>query len=345
MPQCIYCGREGPVREFNREHVLPRAFGHFQNAPTLTSGRRYRVCRVCNQQLGDQVDVVLARGSIEAALRVMRGLVPPDDLGRLNYDRIAVSLPSGHPLFPMLLRFVPGPDGSGISTSAASQLRLSIENGPLQCIPEHRIGANLPSLLKRGRPSNIGVFWWNGDPAAPKRIQDKATAAGLSNRDWNAIVDESQKQQVQVDVNFDFTIDAPILRAIAKIAFEYFVWAIEPVAAHLIRIDSLRPIRMFILAGDGDSRAFVKPTNASLLRRETTTLRRTQSHILTLDWGYQPGSPVVGGVALFNDLSYHVRISEALSPIWQDIDHGHHFDPSTGRISALAHGRFVQPAW
>lgn len=54
---CVYCKRSLLPDAFNREHVLPRAFGSFQpSSPVIEC-----VCRVCNSDFGRRLDDPLAR--------------------------------------------------------------------------------------------------------------------------------------------------------------------------------------------------------------------------------------------------------------------------------------------
>ncbi len=73
--ECIYCRIAGDSRQFNTEHVIPRAFGRFRGALTLARPRRYRVCSACNQRFGNSLDIGLARNSYEAYLRARSGLL------------------------------------------------------------------------------------------------------------------------------------------------------------------------------------------------------------------------------------------------------------------------------
>ena len=64
MPRCIYC-KQVDV-QFNREHVIPEAFGTFGADTMILEGQ---VCKPCNSTLGGRLDLVLARDSWESRLR------------------------------------------------------------------------------------------------------------------------------------------------------------------------------------------------------------------------------------------------------------------------------------
>src|SRR5205814_9517651 len=78
---CIYC--QGSGVKFNREHVIPEAFGKFKDNFVLTC-----VCVNCNQFFGDELELVLGRNSREAILRLHHGVKAPAGAAKLKYDRV-----------------------------------------------------------------------------------------------------------------------------------------------------------------------------------------------------------------------------------------------------------------
>ena len=71
MPRCIYCLRDKPQEDFNREHVVPRMFGTYgTNAPVLGN---YQVCKECNSFFSTNFENVIGHDSIEALHRIMYG--------------------------------------------------------------------------------------------------------------------------------------------------------------------------------------------------------------------------------------------------------------------------------
>lgn len=74
MSTCIYCLRELPKSKFNREHVIPEAFGKFKDNFVLHN----TVCEDCNQHFGDNLDLILGRGSFEALQRIEEEIKSPE---------------------------------------------------------------------------------------------------------------------------------------------------------------------------------------------------------------------------------------------------------------------------
>jgi HNH endonuclease len=341
--ECIYCRTVANIHQFNAEHVLPKAFGRFRGALTLARPRRYRVCSRCNQRLGDSLDIGLARNSYEAFLRAKSGLLSADDVSRLGYDRIRLALPRDHGMAPMLLRLIIDPESGELRTAPMAQLRIRWGGSLPVCIPERNLSRELPQLLAQGKPSRVELFWWAGDPDAPDRIQAAAVAAGPDHLSWKPIEETAQDRAEEIEALLSLEIDQLILRAIAKIAYEYFFWVAENRAPRVIDFDLLDPIRRFILESAGTWEQFVHASNEPILADETATRRRTNGHLVALRWATELGEPIVGMVGLFNDIIYRVTISAAPSIIWQDIDSGHCYDPKAREVRPLTSGRFVLP--
>ena len=79
MPRCIYCTVEKDADGFNRDHVIPEAFGLFEGNFVLTC-----VCVTCNQFFGDTLELKLARDSLEGHDRVRVGLKDATDFRSLG---------------------------------------------------------------------------------------------------------------------------------------------------------------------------------------------------------------------------------------------------------------------
>src|SRR4051812_37658358 len=69
--KCLYCDETKPLAAFNREHVLPEAFGKYEDNLVL----HHRVCADCNTHLGRELDLPLARDSKEGLDRFEHNLV------------------------------------------------------------------------------------------------------------------------------------------------------------------------------------------------------------------------------------------------------------------------------
>jgi hypothetical protein len=86
---CIYCSLDHPIQvPFNREHIIPEAFGKFRKNLVLNKG----VCWGCNKYFADNLELFFGRGSIESILRLNYKVKPAEDVSKLCKDRIRLSL-------------------------------------------------------------------------------------------------------------------------------------------------------------------------------------------------------------------------------------------------------------
>ena len=86
--RCIYCLRDLESDAFSREHVVPRAFGSFEQNLTLIDA----VCADCNNYFGRSLELFFARDSFEAYERVRQGLKPVAEIDNLPQDRLTFSV-------------------------------------------------------------------------------------------------------------------------------------------------------------------------------------------------------------------------------------------------------------
>lgn len=69
--KCIYCLEDKSGSFFQHtDHVIPQAFGRFQNNLTLNEV----VCDECNQYFGDNIELYLGRDSLEGIARYNYGI-------------------------------------------------------------------------------------------------------------------------------------------------------------------------------------------------------------------------------------------------------------------------------
>jgi hypothetical protein len=83
---CIYC--KSQTNSFNREHVIPEAFGIFELNWSLVDC----VCQPCDTEFGNTIEPILSRDSPEALLRLEYGIKSPSKAGELHYNRVTVKV-------------------------------------------------------------------------------------------------------------------------------------------------------------------------------------------------------------------------------------------------------------
>ena len=83
---CIYCKQEKDKAAFNTEHLVPKSLGIFENNLTL-----HTVCSDCNKYLGDKLDLLIGRSSMEALLRFVHGVKSTSLISELIYTNLIVT--------------------------------------------------------------------------------------------------------------------------------------------------------------------------------------------------------------------------------------------------------------
>jgi hypothetical protein len=63
--KCIYCLQTKPVSDFNREHVISRFMGTYENAVVLNHNE---VCKECNDFFCENLENALSFDSLEGLL-------------------------------------------------------------------------------------------------------------------------------------------------------------------------------------------------------------------------------------------------------------------------------------
>lgn len=87
MSRCIYCRRED--QEFDREHVIPQAFGNFEPNSFILYDT---VCKDCNKSLGHTLDFELSGDSMEALLRFRCGTKSASEARDLRYRKLELKI-------------------------------------------------------------------------------------------------------------------------------------------------------------------------------------------------------------------------------------------------------------
>lgn len=310
---CIYCEGSKRVGEFDREHVLPEAFGKFKDAPVLHD----TVCKDCNQYFGNTVDNRLARGSLQGAVRYFRGIKP---LRRFrDVDQKRVKLSARAPSQPTLRQaeFVGTPEGEGLAFTPGISYQ-SIFSNTKQFISLETLergGWKKSDDIDRQHP----VILSYSDAHVLERIQQALAQLKLGVEILDTIDKTEAGQRVLVVV--DAVIEDLLLyRAIAKIAFNYLAYTIG-------RDFALRPIfdrtRAFIRQGSS-SNTFVRKRSPINIFGDRDEAARRRGHIIALELAAD-GTTVVGFVEFFGVITYSVTLG-MFGQLAIPISSGHYFD-------------------
>ena len=329
--QCIYCKRTD-VR-FNREHVIPEAFGSY-GADTMVLGNN-EVCEECNSGLGREIDQILSRDSFEALLR-------------------ANSLPQGHGagerFSPRRSRiYLPDEEQFGILRGARLAIDWNTRRPKLldQIIIRSRDGQLHTFLADEFQGADASLFQdlERGAVRVVGTDQDKFEALAHLVRDRGIQIGNRESLSVpsalvppEIRTVIEGQIDIRTWRAIAKIAFNYLAYN---EGAAFVLADRFDPIRDYI-RGVPTDQAMVRLLNTPIIVSETYTWRAFDGHLVAYQ---REDRRLMGKVSLYNSITYEVMLCSNLG-LYYSIKKGHAFDPAERRATTIASMPFqvLQPS-
>jgi hypothetical protein len=322
---CIYCLEDRTQSCFTKvEHVVPQSFGRFANNLTL----REMVCDECNQYFGDNLEIALGRDTYEGGLRFQYGLKSPDEFKSLGkQSRLLVTVEEGEFKGAYAYRDYSEDQGE-IVIKPIPQVGFRKTGNPGY---DYYLLDDLPPkqyLDERGyelnQPGSIKII-----PLTCRELIEKVLSEkGFTFRPYKDFdPDHSERDWL---CKAEGTIDDIILRAVAKIGFNYLCfWQ----GREFMERD-FDPTRRFIRYGVKPQYPLIKIRHEPILGDEPVEGKRRSGHLITVDWAADQRS-VVAQVSLFNWLTYAVCLARDFSGERRVIRKGHFFDPYSQQILEL----------
>ncbi|MBI4057254.1 MAG: hypothetical protein HY399_06880 [Elusimicrobia bacterium] len=303
--------------KFNKDHVIPEAFGTY-GSQTMTLTRE--VCWDCNAYFGDNIELVVARGGLEAIERIHHGLKPMSELNQINRDRISAELGDG----PMV-----GTKIEPVTHGNIPQVGLKLKNKEKR---DHFTlnqleGMERLDLERYDTKATNGILLGADTRETQNHLISELGRLGIRFRETG----RAPGANGRLPVDYSFVIDSLTMRMMAKIAFSYS--AKMRGGAYLLKKD-FDEIRRFIRYDERPIPRPVKPTTKQLLRNELRGWRITDGHLVVSD-AVHPGRELVAHVSLFNQLPYRIVLCSSYSGKIIYRSFGHHFDFKNKTISEL----------
>ncbi len=319
MASCIYC-RASSDAEFPKEHVVPEAFGRFYDNLTLAC-----VCGACNTFFNRNLELFLARDSVEALLRVRYGLRAKSGKRNLGRARLTIRVIS------------PGDWCGARVVAERNEPGNEIKVWPLPQVGFRKLGESEREWFLESELEH--THRWEryrvdaethivGRPAATvRRLAEKLQGLGVVFKRQDAL--ENHGKFVQVFA--DSILDEAIFRCVAKIAFNFL--AHLKGAEFTLRPD-FDPIRHYIRHGIRTAEPFVLVTDKPILLGDSSRYRQTNGHLIIVDWN-STNQGIVCYLSLFNHLTYHINLCSHFTGLWHPLGDGRHFDLATLSISEV----------
>jgi hypothetical protein len=311
---CIYCLDEKECPEqFNREHVLPSAFGSFERALVLEK----TVCSGCNAFFSGELELKFARDSIEGHARFAQGVrkasaFKPIGAGATSY----VEVTEEGPWRGLLCRHIASTEGDALDLSLRPIPQVGFAatgEGPFTYFPLESLPTRAELEQRFGNTGFRALRIWE---ASFEVVRAQLEARGIGGA---VRTDETAPPQGRVLGESVYALAQPEFRMIAKIAMNYLAMML---GAPIARMAHFNDIRSYIMNG---RRGGVSPVTFAV--NDLSVLAPLHSaigwHTIALE---RRRNTVRAYVSLFGAVIYRVDLSAGPFHTLWDFRHQHRFD-------------------
>lgn len=329
---CIYCKQQN--KPFDREHVIPEAFGTFDQNFVLHNC----VCMECNSYFGRELDLILSRDSGEALLRLRHEIKPVSEARDLRNTRVKLKVNVPGPWYGTQIILRSDSTGMKLDTEQLPQVgfrKLTAGSADFTWYAEEELTE--PSRFERYREgTEIRIV--GPSEKAMQRLTKRLEQLGIPFK-YKGIIEQPFTENGKVETVALDQIDQIILRAVGKIGFNY--------VAHTQGVDfSLRDdfddFRSCVRYGQEPQwKPAIVPTTNTVLYDDNFRWRQTFGHLITFGWNRDDRGLVVQ-ISLFNSVTYRALLCRYFSRLWLPLSSGHHFDIESRTISRLGSATLVR---
>jgi hypothetical protein len=331
MQLCIYCRRGN--QEFDREHVIPQAFGNFEPHSLILYDA---VCKECNNFFGRTLDFALSRDSVEALLRLRYGTKPASEAEDLPYRKLELKIGQSGPWFGATVVMEPDATGQAVEPVPVPQVAFRWKGSlDWNFVVERGLKADVLEKYAKPVPNTLEIRVMGPTAADRERILEILKSVGIDFRPEGTLI-KPVTDDGKVLVDIAAAVDQTIFRAIAKIAFNY---AAHQHGSNFVLRSDFDDVRDYVRYGTAPRwtryTPVVLPFHKPILYDDHPLLRQTNGHLITFDWN-NGRTGFLSQVSLFNTITYHIAICAEFKGIWRDDYYrGHHFNIEDRTIAPL----------
>lgn len=221
--KCIYCLEEKPISEFNREHVISRFMGTYENAYVLGDAQ---VCKACNSYFCDNMENILSFDSLEGLLRTKNLQKPMKHKRAIGMTRLKVT--GNNDIFKGLTFYFSSnpnnPNNIQIETAPAIGLILDENQHLYEYFPLENLPICDNAIRARMASSNnpIVVFGYD-EPEVSEMLKNRGY--NLSNAKYNgnlALADMTEEKSLSTEIHYK--VDSLLKRLALKNLFNYICY-------------------------------------------------------------------------------------------------------------------------
>ena len=263
MATCIYCPNEAN----SREHWIPRGLGSFRGYTPLLN----EVCNHCNNRLGRLDEELLKTGftGFQRALHGVQGRHGPSKVSPFQYNVMQADQPM------KMMMPVPGREHQILaeaykdeegrpSARPIRQVVLKMPDGSMECVPFPRAWSadQLRAAVtnRRLEAGTVDEVYLEEDEVitdqeTPHALEIRTLLSSVFGPKFRALTYAGYGERTQNRLAMVAGVSTTYLRAVAKVAFHYFLWACRTLRGNDL---AFAEIRAFIYSGNGDALDFVE---------------------------------------------------------------------------------------
>ncbi len=298
---CIYCLEEKDISHYMKaEHVIPQSFGLFDNNFTLNK----IVCDECNKFFGDNLEICLARDTVEGLLRFDYFKEPRDykDLGRRSKLKVTTREKqpfTGLRVFHNKIEATLAPQVGFLNKKTNSYHFFLLDDIPSKgTLIENDFDMN----------NKEGLIILNCDIETAKK---KLNESGITD------VFYEQRKEVRgcnddvLRCKIEREFDDIVIRTLAKIGFNYLAyWQ----GRDFMLNSSFDKIRDYIRKGIKPDYQLTRITRAPILEDEPIDGKKRLGHIVTINYA-QNNSAIMAQISLMNRVTFLVFLAKTYKGI------------------------------
>lgn len=324
---CIYCKQGKPVELFNREHVIPQAFGTFENNLTLINC----VCKECNSFFSRELELIGGRDSFEGLMRIKLGV---KGFEKHKSERTIIQFPLEGNFKGALMEFTgyeEETDVWAVELIPQVAFKKTISNEKV-FYPADKIPTKA-QLIKYGL--DIDKLWIYGpNEESRKIVVDKLKKLGINfvpqKQEFLSEVDNTLALGKQPIKSF---IDNLNFRLFAKIAFNYLTYILNrDYQKSIIFREEFDLFREYVRYGKDISNEKIWMDKNPLLFYDTPTYVQTEGHIIVVK---RTGNQILGKFRPFNWITYNFVLCSDLKGLYWPLHSAHHFDIESKECSEI----------
>lgn len=325
--KCIYCLNNKNEKAFNRaEHVMPQSFGLFANNFVLNNPDNKAVCDECNQYFGDNLEIDLARDSFEGIARYDHKIKKPSQFKSLGKrSRLIIKIAEGFFKGAYAYRDYSATEDKIIIKPLPQLGFLRKDMSEYEFFLLENIPNKTPSIDDKynlNDPRGIVILGCLQE-AADKILKEKGFVFKMK-----GVQDPPDTERSDWLCEVEGKIDQQIMRAIAKIGFNYLsFWE----GRDFVLNNSFDPIRKYIRFGEKFDYPLTRIIDKAILADEIDSEKRRLGHIITVNWVSDHIS-IMAQVSLFNWVTYGISLAKNFSGERRSITRGHFFNVPNGEI-------------